>query len=222
MRDAGINRVAIGFESPIAEELEAMNKRLRPEEMIELTRCYHRAGFSVHGMFIFGYPMREGQKVHMGADERVKRFKQFIRQARIDTLQVLLPVPLPGTELRNRLQEENRVYSTDIVGWEYYDGNFPLFEPDEPMTAEDMHRAVRSIMGSFYRGTRLLNVAANLLTFPSLIFHLGNMRAGWRRWRKKWLNNVVKFGGWRIMRKWREEFRKDDFGVKLSRARQEL
>ncbi|MBU3959145.1 MAG: B12-binding domain-containing radical SAM protein, partial [Candidatus Omnitrophica bacterium] len=56
MRQAGINTVAIGFESPIEEELEAMNKRVRPQDMISLARAYHKFGFWVHGMFIFGYP----------------------------------------------------------------------------------------------------------------------------------------------------------------------
>ena len=38
MRQAGINFIAIGFESPIEEELNAMNKRLKPEDMLKLTK----------------------------------------------------------------------------------------------------------------------------------------------------------------------------------------
>ena len=38
MREAGINNLAIGFESPIAEELKAMSKRLNPQQMIDLAR----------------------------------------------------------------------------------------------------------------------------------------------------------------------------------------
>ncbi|MDD5254545.1 MAG: radical SAM protein, partial [Candidatus Omnitrophica bacterium] len=52
MRQAGINTVAIGFESPIEEELKAMNKCLRPKEMLELARIFRKFGFLVHGMFI--------------------------------------------------------------------------------------------------------------------------------------------------------------------------
>lgn len=222
MRAAGINRVAIGFETPIAEELEAMNKRLRPEQMLELARTYSRAGFGVHGMFIFGYPMHDGQGFQMGVRERMKRFKRFIRKSRIDTLQVLLPVPLPGTELRERLKREGRVYSTEVVGWEYYDGNFPLFEPDEPLTAEEMQGALRNIMGSFYRGTRAVSVVLNVLSFPVLVFHLHNLRAGWRRWYKRWFNSVVGFAGWRILCRWRGQFSKGDFERKLAEARRVL
>jgi len=69
-------------------------------------------------------------------EERVRFYKDFISKALIDTVQVMLPVPLPGTELRYRLMKQNRIYPLEDIGWEYYDGNFPLFEPDEPMTSE--------------------------------------------------------------------------------------
>ena len=40
------------------------------------------------------YPLAEGQSFHMSAADRVRRFRQFIRKARLDTVQVLLPIPL--------------------------------------------------------------------------------------------------------------------------------
>jgi len=150
MRQAGINTVAIGFESPIEEELNAMNKKISPDDMLSLTRIFHRFGFLIHGMFIFGYPLREGN-LKMPAKERVRRFKNFIRQAKIDTIQVLLTCPLPGTELRHRLQTQNRIYPTKDLGWEYYDGNFPLLEPEEPMSREEAQLSIRKIMGRFYK-----------------------------------------------------------------------
>jgi len=222
MREARINTVAIGFESPIPEELQAMNKRLKPDEMVAMTRLYHRAGFRVHGMFIFGYPMKPGVDFKMTARERVKRVRRFIRKARIDTLQVLLPVPLPGTELRRRLQEQNRIYSTKHVGWEYYDGNFPLFEPDEPMTAEEMQASIRKIMGRFYRGSRFLSVGLNILSFPVIMLHLHDLKAGWQRWSRRWWNSLMGVAGWRIIKKWTAQFRKGTFADKLAEAKLDL
>ena len=73
MRQAGINTVAIGYESPIEEELQAMNKQVKPEDMIALTNIFHKFHFLVHGMFIFGYPMREDVQFSMSAKERIKR-----------------------------------------------------------------------------------------------------------------------------------------------------
>ena len=222
MRQAGIYTVAIGFESPIEEELGTMNKHVRPEEMLSLTRVFHKLGFLVHGMFIFGYPMKEGVNFRMPASERVKRFRSFIKKAKIDTVQVLLPVPLPGTELRHRLQQQNRIYPNCAVGWEYYDGNFPLFEPDGPMSAEEMQASVRKIMGRFYRFKYMFFVALSIFSFPALILFLHNIGLGWGRWYRHWRNSLIRFGGWLTLRKWTLEFKRNAFSRKLQQAKEHL
>jgi len=222
MRGAGINTVAIGFESPIPEELAAMHKHLRPDDMMAMTRRYRQAGFLVHGMFIFGYPMPEGVTWTMPVRERIKRFRTFIRRAKIDTIQILLPGPLPGTEMTARLARQNRIYPHDQIGWEYYDGNFPLFEPDTPLTAEQLLQASRRIMGRFYRFRYMFAVGLHVLVFPSLIFSLHNLRAGWQRWYRTWRNNLIRFGGWLILRKWLADFKRGAFAGKLAAARARL
>jgi radical SAM superfamily enzyme YgiQ (UPF0313 family) len=222
MRQAGINTVAIGFESPIEEELEAMNKRVRPEDMISLARAYHKSGFLVHGMFIFGYPLAEGRAFKMPAKERIKRFRRFIKKSKIDTVQILLPVPLPGTQFRQRLARQNRIYSIQDIGWEYYDGNFPLFEPDEPMTAEELQTSARKIMGKFYQFKYMFIVALHIFSFPSIIFFLHNIKTGWRRWYRPWRNSLTRFGGWLIMKGWISQFKKSKFLQKLQKAQERL
>lgn len=222
MRDANIRTLAIGFESPIPEELQAMNKRLNSQEMIALTDIYHRAGFHIHGMFIFGYPMPDGADFRMPVGERIHHFRRFIRKARIDTLQVLLPVPLPGTEMTRRLRDRGRLLPKDCVGLEYYDGNFPLFTPDEPLTPETMQAAARLIMRRFYRPMQMLNVAMNILTFPALVFWLHRLRAGWRRWSRRYWNSIYRTGGWLIVRRWSAAFKKDAFLAKLAEAKRRI
>lgn len=222
MRQAGINAVAIGFESPIKEELEAMKKNIKPENMIDLARTYHRFGFWVHGMFIFGYPLKEGTVFTMPADERVKRFRSFIKKAKIDTVQVLLPVPLPGTELRRRLNNQHRIYSTNDIGWEYYDGNFPTFEPDKPLTAEDLQASSQKIMGKFYQFKYMFLVGLHIFSFPSLLFFMHNIQIGWMKWYHQWRNNLTRFGGWIIIKVWTKEFKKSSFLQKLQNAQNHL
>jgi radical SAM superfamily enzyme YgiQ (UPF0313 family) len=222
MRRAGIATVAIGFESPIGEELRAMDKRLKPEEMIALARRYHYGGFWVHGMFIFGYPLPEGAIFKMPARERIRHFRRFIRKAKIDTVQVLLPVPLPGTELTHRLKQQNRIYSQEYLGWEYYDGNFPLFVPDEPMSPEEMQASMHKIMGRFYQFKHMFHIGLNILSFPVLFFYLHNLKKGWWRWYRTWTNNVSRFGGWVLMRRWFAEFKKSKFPGKLAEAQRIL
>jgi len=222
MRQAGISTVAIGFESPIEEELKAMNKRLKPEDMLSFVKVFRKFGFLIHGMFIFGYPLKEGVNFSMSSEERVKRLKRFIRKAGLDTIQVLLPVPLPGTELRQRLEAQNRIYPLKDVGWEYYDGNFPLFEPDKPMSAEDMQSSSRKIMGKFYQFRYMFMLALNIVFFPSIIFFLHDIKAGWRMWYRPWRNYLIRFGGWIVLRNWIAMFKKDKFSEKLKQAKAHL
>ena len=222
MRRAGIKYVAIGFESPIDEELKAMNKAINSREMLTLVRVYHKFGFLIHGMFIFGYPLAEPGSFRMPVKGRVRRFRRFIRQGKIDTVQVLLPVPLPGTGLRRRLEQQNRIYALQDVGWEYYDGNFPLFEPDDPMTAPEIQEAGKQIMRRVYRFRHVLYAAANILLFPSIAFYLHNLRLGWGKWYRSWRNNLIRSGGWITMRKWSADFGKSDFLRKLQTARNRL
>jgi radical SAM superfamily enzyme YgiQ (UPF0313 family) len=222
MQRAGIQTVAIGFESPIEEELSAMNKHVRCEEMVSLARTFHEFGFLVHGMFIFGYPVKSGQSFKMPAGERAKRYRHFIRKAKIDTVQVLLPVPMPGTKLWRRLQEQNRIYPLADIGWEYYDGNFPVFEPDEPLTAKQIHRCAKKIMGRFYQFKYMFLVVLNILSFPTLIFFLHNIRLGWRKWYRNWRNYLIRFAGWITFRKWTIAFKKNNFLQKLQDAQHHL
>jgi radical SAM superfamily enzyme YgiQ (UPF0313 family) len=221
MRHAGINTVAIGFESPIAEELKAMNKHIKPEDMIFLTKIFHKHGLLVHGMFIFGYPMEEGVVFNMTARKRFKCYQQFIQRAHLDTIQILTPIPLPGTQLRERLKRQNRIFPLEDVGWEYYDGNFPIFEPDAPLTAEEMQLSARKIMASFYRFQYFFKIGLNILLFPSLIFFLVNIKLGWRRWYRAWRNDLVRFMGWIIIQGWNANFQKDRFLAKLQSARRQ-
>jgi len=222
MRGAGVNMVAIGYESPITEELQAMRKKIDPAEMIELTRLFRRQGFLVHGMFIFGYPLQPGVNFAMSAEARVRRYRQFVRAAGIDTLQVLLAVPLPGTELRERLKQQNRIFPLDDVGWEYYDGNFPLFQPDAPMTAGEVIAASHKLMGGFYQVKYMFMIGFNVISFPALIFYLHNIGSGWKRWYRSWRNDLVRVAGSFVVRGWLKAYKKDSFAQKMQSAQAHL
>jgi hypothetical protein len=108
------------------------------------------------------------------------------------------------------------------VGWEYYDGNFPLFEPDEPMSAEEMQASIKQIMGGFYRFQHVFNIVANIFSFPYLLFFLHNIRLGWRIWYRSWRNDLVRFGGWILIKGWTAALKKDDFSQKIQRAKEHL
>lgn len=230
MRKAGIYNICVGFESPIDEELTAMNKGYRARDMLKWTRQFHRFGFFIHGMFIFGYPKKGDEEISLSLDEKVKRFRSFIRKAHIDTAQVLLAVPLPGTELRRRLQAQGRLYPLGQIGWEYYDGQFPLFEPDDGYTPEELQQAVGRIMSWFYHFRHFLRITAHLLfTFPLMVFpsaftlvtfrvkHVTNAFLEWKR--RYFRNSLVRVGGYLILKNWFKRFKESNFLDKLQLAR---
>jgi radical SAM superfamily enzyme YgiQ (UPF0313 family) len=222
MRDAGIRAICIGYESPIEEELQAMNKHISSADMLSLTKIFHEYEFLVHGMFIFCYPLNDNSSFKMSVNERAKCYKEFIRKAKIDTVQILLPAPIPGTELRDRLKRQNRIYPLEDIGWEYYDGNFPLFEPDEPLNPEEIQQGGRKIMGRFYRFGYVFLVPVNILSFARLIFFFHNIRSGWVKWYRSWRNYLIRFGGWVILIKWTSKFKRDAFLHKLQKAQEHL
>lgn len=130
MRFAGVSMLAIGYESPINEELRAMRKGVTAEKLISRSRKLSEY-FYIHSMFIFGYPSRQESQggFSMSAEERARHYKKFFRKSRIDTIQVLNAVPLPGSELRERLQREGRLLPLSMVNWDKYDGLFLCYDP---------------------------------------------------------------------------------------------
>jgi radical SAM superfamily enzyme YgiQ (UPF0313 family) len=233
MREAGVSMVCIGYESPIDEELIAMRKGFLSKQMIELTKIFHRFGFFIHGMFIFGYPQKKGVSgagASLPIEGRIKRFYQFISKAKIDTVQVLLTVPLPGTELSKRLRKEGRLYPLRQIGWEYYDGQFPLFEPDDGISPEELQQAVKKIMRGFYRFNHIFKIIANILFhFPRIVFpasftlltlRVRYLTAAFRRWRRLYFRNqTLRFGGYLVVKGWIKKFNEGNFLLKLERAK---
>jgi radical SAM superfamily enzyme YgiQ (UPF0313 family) len=232
MRSAGINMIAVGYESPIDEDLKAMNKGYLSKDMVGWTKTFRKQGFFIHGMFIFGYPRQPGAEaaIHLSLKEKIKRYRQFIQEAKIDTLQVVMPIPLPGTELRKRLAEEERIYPRDQIGWEYYDGQFPVFEPDDDISPEELQKAVGKIMRRFYSLRSIGQMIVRILFhFPIIMIpasttlvtlkahYLVNAFIHWKR--RYFRNPLLRFGGFIIQKQWFKAFKESTFMEKLSTAR---
>jgi len=195
MKNAGVRRVCIGYESPVAEDLLAMHKGLSPQKMIEWSLILRRY-FRVHGMFIFGYP--NDKPSALSVSEMVKRYKEFIRQTRIDSIQVLHPVPLVGTELRDDLEKQGRIFPLDVVPWSMYDGSYACFQPNN-MTLDELQNTPMELMNWFYSRWSFWRIP-----YRTLIFPIHYLVAGWRDWHDSWLREIIKYGGHRLLRKWQK------------------
>ncbi len=156
---AGVNSLAIGFESPINEELLSMRKGVTVEKLLERSRKLSKH-FYIHGMFMFGYPQFKDSRFRskLTLKQRAKAYIRFFRKANIDTVQVFNAVPLPGTELRSRLESEGRLLPLEMVGWDKYDGMFLCYDPTpEGLNPYELHNIPRIIMKRRYLGMSLLH-----------------------------------------------------------------
>lgn len=211
MKAAGVTAVCVGYESPIDEDLKTMRKGYLSSHMIEWTRILRRY-FWVHGMFIFGYPAREGEvRIKIGVKETARRFREFIRQAKIDSIQVMHAVPLVGTALRARLEKQGRVFPLELVPWSRYDGNYVCFMPDD-MTLAEFQETPLKIMKWFYGPFGFLKVSLRTVAFP-----VDFLIRGWHRWRRGWWRDVVNYGGHLLIQRWHRKQRVDTFVATLEK-----
>jgi radical SAM superfamily enzyme YgiQ (UPF0313 family) len=154
MRWAGVTTLAIGYESPINEELRAMRKGVTVEKLIARSKKLSNY-FYLHGMFIFGYPANKNarESSFFTIRQRAECFKKFFKKSGIDTIQLFNAVPLPGSELRARLESEGRLLPLSMVGWDKYDGLFLCYDPrPDGLDAFDLHNMPKMLMKKKYLG----------------------------------------------------------------------
>jgi hypothetical protein len=73
----------------------------------------------------------------------------------VDSLHLSLAVPVPGSALRRRLQKDKRLLPVDIIGWQYYDGQHPLYLP-ENCSPTELLEALKIAKEHFQGWTRFL------------------------------------------------------------------
>ncbi len=156
MRYAGISSLAIGYESPIDAELKAMRKGVTVDRLAGRSKKLSQA-FHLHGMFIFGYPFFNNSKDPSGLSlrQKARAYSRFFRRARIDTIQVFNAVPLPGSELRMKLEAEGRIPPLDDIGWDKYDGLFLCYRPEAGVDAFELQNLPLALMKKRYLGSFL-------------------------------------------------------------------
>ncbi|MHC4196908.1 MAG: B12-binding domain-containing radical SAM protein [Planctomycetota bacterium] len=247
MREAGVEGLCIGYESPIEEDLKNMKKGLNLKKLDEYTQTIKRHGFFIHGMFILGYPTFKDSrnKLTMTMRERANRFLDFINRNKIDTVQIVKPVPLPGTILANKLKEENRLFPLELVDYTKYDGNWLCFEPDEGIDPKEFMEETERILMKFYSlgslsrllyqiplypmelTCRVLNKMIPQLTNPSERANIRNLSTliqnsfadGRRESHRKFRNAKLRFGGRVVLEKWKKDFKKERFLETIDKAR---
>jgi radical SAM superfamily enzyme YgiQ (UPF0313 family) len=158
MKAAGCQMVMAGFESTSEESLRQMNKKLQVRDIIDSVRLFHDHGILVHGMFVVGADTDEAAQADRTVD--------FARRHGVDTIQIMIETPLPGTRLYERARTDGRILTSD---WSFYDGHHAVMRPALTHPHE-LQLAVLDAMGRFYsrRGIVLPGLAAAFRSAPAL------------------------------------------------------
>lgn len=174
MARAGCSSVCVGFESVNTHTLKTYRKKQTLEDIINAIRSFHRKKIKIHGMFVLG---SDEDRVHT-----IWETLAFAMRQKIDTIQMMILTPFPGTNVYEELVKQERIFSRD---WSLYDGQHVVFKP-KLLSAKQLQLNVLRAYARFYSLRRSL--------FLLIQMHFRNA--------------LFRFMGYRIVRQWTERNRK--------------
>lgn len=156
---AGCRMAMIGFESVCDRNLASIGKRSGVGIGEAAVRAFHQHGIAVHGMFVVGLQFDDAGSAEATA--------AFARRLGIDTFQLMMVTPLPGTRLWQRAQSEGRLIESD---WTLFDGHHAVLQP-EGMTPLQLQLSTMKAMRRFYSRSAIVSSAARgvLAHLPELL-----------------------------------------------------
>jgi radical SAM superfamily enzyme YgiQ (UPF0313 family) len=157
--DSGCGILYIGIESISSANLPAHGKSFFKGEEISdhLTRIQNR-GILVRASIIFGMDEDGPDVFHHTVN--------FLKRSKVAYAEFFLLTPMPGTELRRKLEEEGRILEND---WSKYDGLHPVFHPRK-MDKETLEEGLWRAYQEFY-------------SLPSVLKRCLKVQKANRRWR---------------------------------------
>ncbi len=170
MSKAGCRVVCVGFESINQKTLEAYQKKQTVAQITEAIRSFHKRRIKIHGMFVLG-----------GEDDNEKTVWDTLRfavQEKIDTIQMSILTPFPGTKVHEFLEKEKRIFTKD---WSLYDGQHIVFVP-KLISAKELQLHLVRAYTKFYSLSRLMILLLRL----------------------RFRNALFNFMGYSIVNKWKE------------------
>jgi len=144
-RRAGCRGLFIGIETVSERNLEAMNKAFNDSRRYrERIAAIRRKGIGIVAGMIVGLDDDD-----VGAFRRTLR---FLQRTGIDSLQLNIMTPLPGTPLYDDMERQGRVMDRD---WSHYDFRRCVFRPAR-MTASQLQDGADWLYSQFYRLDRIV------------------------------------------------------------------
>ncbi len=144
MGSSNCTGVYVGFESINPKTLELYSKNQTLDDIRNSVMKLHEHGISVHGMFV------------LGSDEDdvsiIRETAKFARRVKIDTVQFMILTPIPGSEIFDEFDEEDKIFTYD---WQFYDGHHVVFRPKKMIPIVLQKEAMRAMKKFFSRAQAL-------------------------------------------------------------------
>jgi radical SAM superfamily enzyme YgiQ (UPF0313 family) len=153
MKLSNCRLLIVGYESGDDGILQNIKKGITTEQSRLFAKNAKTAGLLVHGDFIIGLP---GETV-----ETIRKTKKFIDEVRPELLQILVPQPVPGTELYNLYKRSGYLLDSDPKN---YLDNFGYQKsvvsfPD--LNSEYMNKEANQMLKNYYFSIRYIPLALN-------------------------------------------------------------
>lgn len=145
MAAAGCCGLFIGIESASARNLAEMGKQFNAtDRYAERMGRIRGAGIGIVAGIIVG--------MDQDTPETFARTLELLERLHIDTVQVNILTPLPGTPLFSDMEKAGRMVDRD---WSHYDFRHVVFQPAR-MSAEELQAGADWLYAQFYRLDRIL------------------------------------------------------------------
>ncbi len=153
LHQTGLRILFVGFESVNHDNLKGINKNewkaRRLEKYPDAIAAIQGAGIGVYGSFIVG--------MESDGNEAFREIADFANANNLMGTQVTILTPFPGSRLRTRMEEENRISSSD---WNLYTAwNSVIHHPR--LTSEELETGLLTIYRSVYAEEQLRARAAH-------------------------------------------------------------
>ncbi|OGI28211.1 MAG: B12-binding domain-containing radical SAM protein [Candidatus Moranbacteria bacterium RIFOXYC1_FULL_44_13] len=176
MKKAGFRMILFGFESANQKTLDRINKNLKIEEIEPALKMCKVSGLEPHITVMVGYPWETKKDL----ENTLEFTKKLFRKGYVDSLQVTLAIPYPGTPLYKYCQENNLLLTND---YSRFDQREPVMKTE--MSPAELKKMIGKLYRSFVTPKFFLNKIKNLRSPNDLRF---STRAG-----KKFLGHLKDF-----------------------------
>ncbi|MFQ5824669.1 MAG: B12-binding domain-containing radical SAM protein [bacterium] len=172
MRASNCDRAYIGFESINQKTLNLFDKKETVQNIKDAITAFHDHKIKIHGMFV------------VGSDEdtvdTIKDTTKFIKKWNIDTAQLMMLIPIPGS--RDYIEYKNGKRELLSNDWSLYDGHHAVHIPKH-ITPYELQLETMKAMGKFY-----------------------NLRGIWKRILKfDFFETILRYRGYRLIKNWKKD-----------------